>query len=192
MIKLYTQMAMSSIGRAKWRSILTMLGVIIGITSVVMIFALGEGLKKQVAGELKELGSDIIVVRSGNLVEKDASGKVIKVNIGDVFTQSVLTEQDVESAKAVPGVSYVAPIAFVSAPVVSDDGTSLSGDVTIVATTPQIRDVLNRDVETGEFFTTPDLNKNLVVIGPDIAKRLFGEDSAVGRIIKIKNTDFIN
>jgi len=191
MIKLYTQMAMSSIGRAKWRSILTMLGVIIGITSVVMIFALGEGLKKQVAGELKELGSDIIVVRSGNLVEKDASGKVIKVNIGDVFTQSVLTEQDVEATKAVPGVSYVAPIAFVSAPVVSDDGTSLSGDVTIVATTPQIRDVLNRDVETGEFFTTPDLNKNLVVIGPDIAKRLFGEDSAVGRIIKIKNTDFI-
>ncbi len=191
MIKLYTQMAMSSIGRAKWRSILTMLGVIIGITSVVMIFALGEGLKKQVAGELKELGSDIIVVRSGNLVEKDASGKVIKVNIGDVFTQSVLTEQDVEATKAVPGVSYVAPIAFVSAPVVSDDGTSLSGDVTIVATTPQIRDVLNRDVETGEFFTTPDINKNLVVIGPDIAKRLFGEDSAVGRIIKIKNTDFI-
>jgi putative ABC transport system permease protein len=191
MIKLYTQMAMSSIGRAKWRSILTMLGVIIGITSVVMIFALGEGLKKQVAGELKELGSDIIVVRSGNLVEKDSSGKVVKVNIGDVFTQSVLTEQDVEATKAIAGVSYVAPIAFVSAPVMSDEGTALTGDVTIVATTPQIRDVLNRDVETGEFFTTPDLNKNLVVIGPDIAKRLFGEDSAVGRILKIKNTDFI-
>lgn len=184
-------MAMSSIGRAKWRSILTMLGVIIGITSVVMIFALGEGLKKQVAGELKELGSDIIVVRSGNLVEKDSSGKVVKVNIGDVFTQSVLTEQDVEATKAIAGVSYVAPIAFVSAPVMSDEGTALTGDVTIVATTPQIRDVLNRDVETGEFFTTPDLNKNLVVIGPDIAKRLFGEDSAVGRILKIKNTDFI-
>jgi len=191
MIKLYVQMAMSSISRAKWRSVLTMLGVIIGITSVVMIFALGEGLKKQVAGELKELGSDVIVIRSGNLVEKDDAGKVIKVNIGDVFTQSVLTEQDVEVAKAIPGVSYVAPIAFVSAPVVSDEGKTLSGDVTIVATTPQIREVQNRDVETGEFFTTPELSKNLVVIGPGIAKRLFGEDSAVGRIIKIKNTDFI-
>lgn len=191
MIKLYTQMAMSSISRAKWRSLLTMLGVIIGITSVVMIFALGQGLKRQVAGELKDLGSDLVVVRSGNIVERDESGKVTKVNIGDVFTQSILTEKDLEAVKAVPGVSFAAPVAFISAPIVSDEGKVLSGDSAIIATTPQIRDVLNRDVETGEFFTTPELARNLAILGPDVAKQLFGEDSAVGRIIKIKNTDFV-
>ena len=173
MIKLYTQMAMNSIGRAKMRSLLTMLGVIIGITSVVMIFALGEGLKRQVAGELKDLGSDLVVIRSGNIVERDQAGKVTKVNISDVFTQSILTEKDLDAVKAIPGVSYAAPIAFLSAPIVTQDGKALSGDSAIIATTPQIRDVLNRNVETGEFFTTPELAKNLVILGPDVAKELF-------------------
>jgi putative ABC transport system permease protein len=191
MIKLYVQMATASIGRAKLRSLLTMLGVIIGITSVVMIFALGEGFKRQVAGELKELGSDMVVVRSGNIIERDDKGNVSKVNLADVFTQSVLTEVDLEEVKKIPGVAYAAPIAFVSAPITNDEGRSLTSETAIIATTPQIREVFSRDVETGEFFTTPELGKNLAVLGPDAARDLFGEDSPVGRIIRIKNTDFI-
>lgn len=191
MIKLYIQMATSSIRRAKLRSLLTMLGVIIGITSVVMIFALGEGFKRQVAGELKDLGSDMIVVRSGKIVERDQGGAITKVNLSDVFTQSVLTNKDYEAIKKVPGVTYAAPLAFVSAPVLADDGRALAGESPIIATTPQIREVLGRDVETGEFFTTPEIAKNLAVLGPAVAKRLYGEDSPVGRIIRIKNTEFV-
>ena len=191
MIKLYMQMALSSIRRSRWRSMLTMLGVIIGVTSVVMIFALGEGIKRQVTGQLKDFGADTIVVRSGNIVERDQNGKVTKVNLRDVFSQSVLTMSDANDIKNLPGVTYAAPLAFVSAPVLSDNGHTPLSEVAIIATTPQIRDVLGRDVETGEFFTTPDLSRNLVVLGPDIAKELFGEDEPVGRIIKIKNVDFI-
>lgn len=191
MIKLYMQMALSSIRRSRWRSMLTMLGVIIGVTSVVMIFALGEGIKRQVTGQLKDFGADTIVVRSGNIVERDENGKVTKVNLRDVFSQSVLTMSDANDIKNLPGVTYAAPLAFVSAPVLSDNGHTPLSEVAIIATTPQIRDVLGRDVETGEFFTTPDLSRNLVVLGPDIAKELFGEDEPVGRIIKIKNVDFI-
>ena len=191
MIKLYMQMALSSIRRSRWRSMLTMLGVIIGVTSVVMIFALGEGIKRQVTGQLKDFGADTIVVRSGNIVERDENGKVTKVNLRDVFSQSVLTMSDANDIKNLPGVTYAAPLAFVSAPVLSDNGHTPLSEVAIIATTPQIRDVLGRDVETGEFFTTPDLSRNLVVLGPDIAKELFGDDEPVGRIINIKNVDFI-
>ena len=191
MIKLYTSMAFSSIARAKARSFLTMLGVIIGITSVVMIFALGEGLKRQVAGELKELGSDLIIVRSGNIVERDDDGKVKKVNLTDVFSQSTLSEVDAEALKNLPEVAAVAPSAFMTAQVATEEGKILPSDGAIIATTPQIRDILNRDVSTGQFFTTPELNKNLVVLGPGAAKQLFGEDPPVGRILKIKNIDFI-
>lgn len=191
MIKLYTTMALSSISRSRWRSFLTMLGVIIGVMSVVMIFALGEGLKRQVAGELKEVGTDSVVVRSGKIVERDTDGNVSKVNLNDVFSQSSLTENDVETLRAAPQVSMLAPLAFLSAPVTTAEDAPITGEVPIIATTPQIRDVLGRDVENGEFFTTPELDKNLVVLGPQIAKRIFGDDSPVGRIIKIKNTDFI-
>lgn len=191
MIKLYIQMARSSIGRAKLRSLLTMLGVIIGITSVVMIFALGEGFKRQVSGQLKDLGADLVTVRSGNIVERDDNGEVQKVNLSDVFSQSVLTDQDVEAIKAIPGVSYVAPLAYVSSPLTADDGKSPTGDYVVIATTPQVRDVHNKDVETGQFFTTPELDKNLAVLGPALARDLYGEDSPVGRIIKLKNTEFI-
>lgn len=191
MIRLYVQMAKASIGRSKWRSFLTTLGVVIGITSVVMIFALGEGFKRQVAGELEDLGSDIVVVRSGNVVEKDSAGNVTKVNLSDVFTQSTLTERDVEALKTVPEISSFAPSAYLSGTIKTDEGKTLQGDNVIIATTPQIRDVFNRNVETGQFFTTPELTKNYAVLGADAAEQLFGEDSSVGRIITIDSTEFI-
>jgi putative ABC transport system permease protein len=191
MIRLYFQMATSSISRARWRSALTMLGVVIGIVSVVMIFALGDGLKKQVAGDLRELGSDLVIVRSGNLVERSSGDKITKINIRDAYTQSILTEKDLEAVKAMPEVSVAAPIAIVSGSIQSEDGKQPKASSSIIATTPQIRDILVRDVEQGEFFTSQELAKNLVVLGPGVSKDLFGDDSPVGRIIKIKNTDFV-
>lgn len=191
MIKLYLSMAISSIKRSKWRSLLTMLGVIIGITSVVMIFALGEGLKRQVAGELQELGADIVTVRSGNIVERDENGVVTNVNFSDVYSQSTLTAADVEALMALPQVSAVAPSAYLQVQALTEDDQPMPGDSAIIATTPQIRDILNRDVSTGQFFTTPEMNKNLAVLGPSIAKKLFGEDPPVGRILKIKNNEFV-
>ncbi len=191
MIKLYLSMAKASIMRAKWRSFLTTLGVIIGVTSVIMIFALGEGLKRQVSGELKSIGSDLVVARSGNIVERNSDGKVTKVNLNDVFAQSTLTEADVEAIKTLPDVSVAVPTAYIAAPVVTEDGNTPSSDSAIIATTPQIRDVLGRDVETGQFFTTPENQKNLAVLGATAARELYGEESVVGRIIKIKNVDFV-
>lgn len=191
MIKLYAQMALSSISRAKWRSFLTTLGVVIGVLSVIMIFALGEGFKRQVAGELKDLGSDIVVVRSGNIVEKDSDGNVTKINLQDVFAQSTLTEADVETVKAVADVSFVAPSAYISGSLLTDENKSPSEQPAVIGTTPQIRDVLARDVETGEFFTTPELNKNIAVLGSTLADELYGEDSVVGREITINGAEFV-
>lgn len=191
MIRLYFQMAIGSIRRSKWRSSLTTFGVVIGIVSVVMIFALGAGLKKQVAGELKDLGSDLIVVRSGKIVERNQDGKVTKINLRDVYSQSVMTEKDLEAVKALPDVSAAAPLAFISGNVVSEEGKTVSVGSAIIATTPQIRDILTREVEQGEFFTTPELAKNLVVLGPEVSRQLYGSESPIGRILKIKNTDFV-
>jgi ABC-type antimicrobial peptide transport system permease subunit len=191
MLKLYAQMALASIARAKLRSLLTMLGVIIGITSVIMIFALGEGLKRQVAGQLKDVGADLVSVRSGKIVERDGDGRITKVNLSSVFAQSNLTDTDLEAVKGVAGVSAVAPVAYLTAPVSTQDKAITVNDIPLLATTPQIRDVQGRDVETGQFFTTPELEKNLIVLGADLARELYGEDSPIGRIVIVRNTEFV-
>jgi putative ABC transport system permease protein len=192
MIKLYYSMALNSIKRNKTRSFLTTLGVVIGVTSVVMIFSLGEGLRRQVAGELGGQNSDLIVVRSGNLLNRSPDGSVTGVNLSDVLAAPTLKDEDVEVIKAIEGVASVAPSAVLSGEVsAKESGKTLGADGSVLATTPQIRDISGIDVETGQFFTTPELERNLAVLGPDAASALFGEDPPVGRIIVIRSTEFI-
>ena len=191
MIHSYFPMAVDSIRRAKWRSFLTMLGIIVGIVSVVMIFSLGEGIKRQVAGQLGELGSDLIIVRSGKLINRSADGKISSVNWSAAFGQNTLTENDLESLKALTSLRAAAPLTQIVGQVQSDTGVSVDASSQVLATTPQIRDILNLDVDTGEFFTTPDSNKNVVVLGPAVKARLFGDDPAVGHVVNIRGVPFV-
>ncbi len=191
MIKTNFSMAIASIMRSKWRSFLTMLGIIVGVISVVMIFSLGEGIKHQVSSQLGDLGSDLVVVRSGKLINRDTDGGIASINWSAAFGQSTLTEQDYDSLKKLESLRAVAPLTPVLGVVESDSGTPVDANSVVLATTPQIRDVLNQDVESGEFFTTPDSNKNVVVLGPAVAAKLFGEDSPVGHTITIRGVPFI-
>jgi ABC-type antimicrobial peptide transport system permease subunit len=60
--------AVSSLRRSRWRTIFTMMGIIIGISSVVTLVSLGEGLKRQVVGQINELGSNVVTVRPGRIL----------------------------------------------------------------------------------------------------------------------------
>ena len=191
MINSYFPMAIGSIKRAKWRSFLTMLGIIVGVVSVVLIFSLGEGIKRQVSSQLGQLGSDLVVVRSGKLINRDESGAIANINWSAAFGQNTLSEQDYEALKKLPGLRAVAPLTPIIGQVESEAGVAIDASSQVLATSPQIRDIVNEDVESGEFFTTPDSNKNVVVLGPAVAAKLFGEDPAVGRIVNIRGVAFV-
>ena len=67
------KMALSSLRQSRWRTTFTMMGIIIGISSVVTVVSLGDGLKRQISGQITQLGTNVLTVRPGKLVDKEGS-----------------------------------------------------------------------------------------------------------------------
>lgn len=180
--------AISSLGMAKWRSLLTMLGIVIGISSVVTIVSLGEGLKQQIVGQINQLDSDVLTVRPGRLVQKDG-GNLSGLNYRALFNASTLTEKDVEALQETPGIASVIPMAFVTSSV--SGGESRLDNIFVGATSYQLDEALNQEVEYGSFFDSDRPDQRFAVIGTNIAQRLFDEFNPVGKSLTVNGEDFI-
>lgn len=76
MISENIRMALASIRSSRLRSFFTLIGVIIGVTSVVTIMSLGEGVKHQVVGQINHLGNDLITIKPGRLLERDKMARL--------------------------------------------------------------------------------------------------------------------
>lgn len=180
--------AMASLRNSKMRSLFTMLGIIIGVSSVVTIVSLGEGLKHQIAGQINDLGNDVVTIRPGKLVTQNNSGKS-NINLLALLTISTLSPSDVDTISKLPSVKTAVPIDFVTTSVKSD-GKQLD-NLFVAGTTSQMADVLHSKVNYGVFFDPQDANQNFAVIGPEVALRLFGELNAVGETININGQNFV-
>src|SRR5438105_3409459 len=93
------KLALRSIGSTKWRSFLTMLGVVIGVMSVVTIVSLGEGVKQQLTRQIRGQGPDLITVRPGRLVERDDKGRITQLNYGEFINGGSLAESDLAAVR---------------------------------------------------------------------------------------------
>jgi putative ABC transport system permease protein len=181
--------AIASLREARWRSILTMMGIIIGVTSVVTIVSLGEGLKQQISGQVNQLGSNVISIRSGKLVDRGQGGSIDGVNLLAFLNTTTLTNDDVAALEKLKSVDAVVPINFVTS---SAKGSSASSDnLFVVGTNYQMADVLHRKVEYGSFFDQDSSDRNVAVIGANVAHNLFGQLNPVGQTIHIGGSDFI-
>ncbi len=178
-------MALAAIGAARWRSFLTMLGVIIGVTSVVTIVSLGEGVKHQLTGQIKHAGADLITIRGGRLATRDSSGKIAKVNLLDLFAGVNLSDADYQTVQKIPDLSVVAPFAAVPGVPKSSDGQRGSG-ASIVATNNQGAQALNQNVIYGAFFEERDNDSPVAVIGKRVAEDLFKENVPIGKSFELR------
>jgi putative ABC transport system permease protein len=181
--------AIASLRESRWRSLFTMLGIIIGVTSVVTIVSLGEGLKQQISGQINKLGSDVVTVRSGKLVNRTQGGDINGLNFLAFLSASTLTNEDVDALGKLHSVQAVVPINFVTSSA-KGDGTS-SDNLFVVGTNPQMAEVFQRKVEFGDFFDQDNSDKNVAVIGSNVAHGLFKEINPVGQTIHINGSDFI-
>lgn len=181
------KMAIGNLRNAKWRSLLTMLGVIIGVSSVITVVSLGEGLKQQVVGQIHTLGSDVLTVRPGKLVSTRSERQ--SLNPLAFLSTSSLSEQDVSTISKLPSVGAVVAVDFVTSSVASD-GQQLD-NVSVLGTGPELYDLLSLKIDIGVFFTNDNAADNVAVIGSGVATQLFSDSNPIGHSISILGQDFI-
>jgi ABC-type antimicrobial peptide transport system permease subunit len=180
------KMAVGSIKMAKMRSFLTMLGIIIGVASVVTIVSVGGGVKHQVNKQINQLGRDLITVRPGEPVRHQSDANSLRDSLGGVRlfygTSNVgsLADEDIDVVRHVPGVAQAVPLSLVNGPLMV--GGQEVAPPLVLATTTDMNAILHQPIEYGEFFA-PDLTTqpDAAVIGHDVANRLFGQRSPLGQ-----------
>jgi putative ABC transport system permease protein len=177
------RIAFKALGRNKMRTALTMLGMIIGVSAVITLVAMGNGATSMIEDQIKGAGTNMITVNAGNFTQGGARG-----GSGSATT---LTVDDAETIRnEVPGVQYLAPGIQTRQQVVAGNQnwfTRIQGtDVDL----PLIRSWPTR---TGSYFSTQDVSSaaKVAVLGNTVSTQLFGDGAdPVGQIIRIRNQPF--
>ena len=185
------RLALNRLRTAKWQSLLTMFGIVVGIVSVVTIVSLGEGIKRQVLKQTNHLGSDLITVRPGKIITRDKQGTITSVDpsLAYGFGTGSLSEQDIAVIHKIKGLKSVSPISLLSSGV-SADGVDYNGG-NVLGTDAGFPGVIDQEVEFGNYFTAGEENRNVAVIGKRVAEQLFLENVPVGRTMTIRGEEFI-
>lgn len=183
--------AINSLRISKWRSLMTMMGIILGIVSVVTTVSLGEGVKRQVVGQINHLGSDLITIRPGDLVSRDTQGNITHINqLGNyVFGGGSLSDTDIGVITSTPSVAQVVPISL------SNSGAKLGDEQynqgLIIATSSAFPDVLKQKITYGTFFSDTDQSRKVAVVGKRVAEDLFRENVPIGMNLTIRGQDLV-
>ena len=172
-------MATKTLVANKLRSGLTMLGIVIGNASVIGMIGVGEGTQQLATDQFKNLGPNTLFVLPG-------SPKAQNIRSGGTPPTLVLADA---IARQVPSVSGVAPV-LQSSFVVSYQ--SITTTSIIQGTTPEFTTVRNFAVDKGRFISALDVknDKQIAMVGTDIAQRLFGNQNPLGKQIRINNLSF--
>jgi len=170
-------LALAALWRNKTRAMLTTLGVIIGVASVIAMVGIGAGAQKRIELQLDKMGTNTLVVMPGS----NTRGGV-HTGAGTVTS---MTRADADAIRNLPGVIAVSPLVR-SAVQLRFRGTNWGTGVEGV--TPDYINVKNWPLSEGEFFTAQDVLSadNVCVLGKTVAKELFGLVSPVGETIVMK------
>ncbi len=173
--------ALRSLLANKLRSILTMLGVIIGVGAIITTTSIGEGAKADITERISTLGANILAVRPGQSRFRGRSS---------ADSRKSLTVEDIATLQARgKSFGYVTPELSNRAQV---KYLNKNTNTTIVGTSPEYLVTANFTVENGSFFTEHDIRyrQRVCVLGKTVADDLFGSASPVGKKLKIRNIGF--
>lgn len=166
----FIKMAIENIKGNKGRSLLTMLGIIIGIASVIMIMAIGSGTSNMMNEELSGISSGLLYIYTS----------------GDAQSNEVwITEEDIEAvSEKVSGVAGITPSEYYSGTVYANKGEF---NVEVSAGNEVQQDIFEKEIKYGRYFTKSDVQvgRPVCVIGVDDAIKLFGTDDVVGMEIDV-------
>lgn len=173
--------ALSSMRGNMLRSSLTTLGIVIGVGSVVLLVAIGQGVKQDIARQIQSLGANMIFVLPGKL---DRFGQP---NLMSTLGISTLTEADVRSAAAVPGVRFAIPLMFVFGSFETGGATHAA---VVIAAPRRFHDVLPRPLESGRFYRDDEDHRPVCVLSQAPKQDAFGAVDAIGKTVQIRGERF--
>jgi len=172
------RIALNALRVNKLRSALTMLGIIIGVAAVIVMIAVGNGAQAKVEDQVRSLGSNIIMVLSGSTLAGGARG--------GAGSQQTITEDDAYAlGREVDAIQAAAPTLRGAGQVVAGNS---NWSTSFIGTTTDYFEVRDWGIAEGRGFEPSDLNSaaKVVLIGQTVAKNLFGDESPLDQVIRIR------
>ena len=173
------RVALKSLLKNKTRTLLTMLGIIIGVGAVITMLAIGQGAKRIVEDQIQSMGTNVITIMS------NFQRGVVRTEAG---SNNRLSLDDIDAiAENVDGINYITPVIRTGGQLRYRNYNWRGGGFGVDTDYFFIR---NHDVEEGEMFTQNDIRSGskVIVIGRTIADNLFPNDTPIGKTIRIRNT----
>jgi putative ABC transport system permease protein len=170
------KVALEALNANKLRAMLTMLGIIIGVGSVIALMAVGQGSQKAISDQILGLGSNLLFVRPG-----DSNNGGVRAGNGSAQT---LSADDAKTITGITGVAGVAAQLDGATQVIGGAGNTFTR---FSGVEPTYFQVLNLPVSEGDYFTDDDVTRSsrVVVLGSSVATRLFPNGNAVGSQLRL-------
>lgn len=175
-------MAINALLANKMRSLLTMLGVIIGVAAVIALVSVGMGVRTGITSNFESLGANTITIMPGSSNRGGPRGAA-----GSMQT---LKYDDAKAIEAkIKDIQYVSPTVSSSYQVVNGNQ---NWNTSVTGVTPDLMQIRSLTVDNGSFISKDDMTKRnrVAVIGATVAENLFGTENPVGKNIRIKNQPF--
>lgn len=176
------QMALTSLYANKMRSLLTMLGIIIGVGAVIALVSVGMGVRSNVTSSIASLGSNMLIVSPGSSNRGGVRGAA-----GSMQT---LKYDDAKAIKdKIKNIDFVSPSVSSSYQIVYGNN---NWNTSVQGVTPEFLSIRSLSIGYGSFVSTDDMNKRnrVAVIGTTVASNLFAKDNPVGKNIRINNQPY--
>lgn len=176
------RIAVNALFANKLRSLLTMLGIIIGVGAVIAMVAVGMGVTQRVTDSIASLGSNMLIIRPGASMSGGLRGAA--------GSRTTLKYEDaVAIKKKVKDVNYVSPTVQKNYQVVYGNQ---NWNTSVTGVTQEYMSIRDLNVMTGSFITEDDMNtrNRVAVIGMTVASNLFGEANPVGKTIRVNNQPY--
>jgi putative ABC transport system permease protein len=165
------------------RSTLTVLGIMIGITAVILTVGLGEGAQQQVGSAISSLGANLLIVSPGS----STSSTGIRGGAGSASTLTLANANVLANKTVAPDIAGVAPVVSASESLTAG---STNWTTTLVGSNASWMSVRGRSMAEGRFISGHDVQTNaaVVVLGPTTASQLFGGADPVGQTVDVAGT----
>jgi putative ABC transport system permease protein len=178
------RVAFRALVRNKMRAVLTMLGIIIGVSAVIAMVSIGQGASASVQAQIESIGTNLLFVSAG---AQNVGG--VRSGTGDSGTNT-LTVEDLDAVKReVPSVSMVTPAVNARSQLVAGNA---NWNTSVQGVSEQYPDIRKWTVQSGAFFTDADVRTaaRVIVVGQTIGDNLFSGMDPVGQTVRVMNLPF--